>query len=159
MPSKQLSNNKSNINMNTITLLVITVIVSALVIILHYSMYTWTQELEKQGCECSDMWHRNIVHWLALILLILIPVNIMIQYFKIKNILINTYSTIVGLSFIAYICIVIDYIRKLKQLECECSEDWKREYGYIFSVIYISLIAIIIFSGILGGLFIKSKLK
>ena len=144
MPSKQLSNNKSNININTITLLVITVFVSALVIILHYSMYTWTQELEKQGCECSDMWHRNIVHWLALILLILIPVN---------------NSTIVGLSFIAYICIVIDYIRKLKQLECECSEDWKREYGYIFSVIYISLIAIIIFSGILGGLFIKSKLK
>lgn len=144
-------------NINAITFIIISIIITALVIVLHYSMHTWTKELEKQGCECSDMWHRNIVHWLALIFLILIPINIMIRYFKINNIFTNMYSIIIGVTFITYICIIIDYIRKLKELECQCSESWKREYGYIFSIIYISLLAIVLFSIIMGGLMISSK--
>ena len=157
-PSKKSTNNDSLVsNINIVTFFVITVIIAVLVIILHFSMYTWTKELEKQGCDCSDMWHRKVIHWLALIFLILIPINIMIRYFKSNNNMIKFLSVIMSLGFITYICIVIDYIRKLKQLECQCSEDWKREYGYIFSIIYISLIAVSLFSIILGVLFSTSK--
>ena len=163
MPSKKSTPSKTQTvdslmsNINITTVFVITVIISILVIILHFSMYTWTKELEKQGCDCSDMWHRKVIHWLALIFLLFIPINIMIRYFKSDNNIIKILSGIMSLGFITYICIVIDYIRKLKQLECQCSEDWKREFGYIFSIIYISLIAVSLFSIILGVLLVKFK--
>ena len=156
-PSKTQTVDSLMSSINITTVFVITVIISVLVIILHFSMYTWTQELEKQGCDCSDMWHRKVIHWLALIFLLFIPINIMIRYFKSDNNIIKILSGIMSLGFITYICIVIDYIRKLKQLECQCSEDWKREFGYIFSIIQISLMAISLFSIILGVLLVTTK--
>ena len=156
-PSKTQTVDSLMSSINITTVFVITVIISVLVIILHFSMYTWTQELEKQGCDCSDMWHRKVIHWLALIFLLFIPINIMIRYFKSDNNIIKILSSITSLGFITYICIIIDYIRKLKQLECQCSEDWKREFGYIFSIIQISLMAISLFSIILGVLLVTTK--
>ena len=44
-----------------------------------------TEELEKTGCECSDLWHRNIIHWIALILVIIIPINILIILTKLST--------------------------------------------------------------------------
>jgi hypothetical protein len=45
---------------------------------------------------------------------------------------------------------------KLKDKNCECSEDWKREYGYIFTIVYISLLLLvllfIIIIGLIGGI-------
>ena len=148
-------NNSLNSNINIITFFIVYTIVITLVLILHYAMFTWTQELEKQGCECSDMWHRKVVHWLALVFLIVVPLNIILKHFKIQNMLINIYSSIVGFAFITYILTTFDYIRKLKKLECECSEDWKREYGYIFSIIYISFFAILILSALMAIIFTK----
>ena len=151
--------NKLESNMNMIAMFIITVIITVLVIILHFSMYTWTEELEKQGCECSNMWHRKVVHWLALLFLILIPVNILVRYFKFQNNAIKIFATLIALTSVTYICVIIDYIRKLKQLGCECSESWKREYGYIFSIIYICFFSIFLFSAIIAGLLLTSKLK
>ena len=45
---------------------------------------------------------------------------------------------------------IFDYITKLKKLECECSESWKREYGYIGSIVYIGYFGLILLLLILG---------
>lgn len=163
-PSKKSSNNETyNNKLSTTTDMVafgvITIIITVLVIILHYSMHTWTKELENQGCECSNIWHRKIINWLALIFLIFIPINILIRYLKFKNSFIQIFSSLMGFAFITYIFIIIDYIRKLKHLGCKCSENWKREYSYIFSITYISFLSIFLFSAIIAGLFIKLNNK
>tara|TARA_B100001758_G_scaffold125409_1_gene107939 strand:+ start:2845 stop:3357 length:513 start_codon:yes stop_codon:yes gene_type:complete len=134
---------------NVATLIIISIIV-ILVLVLHYSMYTWTEELEKTGCECSDLWHRNIIHWIALILVIIIPINILIQIYKVKSSLLIPYRFILVVLQVFYIAMIFDYITKLKKLECECSESWKREYGYIGSIVYIGYFGLILLLLILG---------
>ncbi len=134
---------------NVATLIIISIIV-ILVLVLHYSMYTWTEELEKTGCECSDLWHRNIIHWIALVLVIIIPINILIQIYKVKSSLLIPYRFILVVLQVFYIAMIFDYITKLKKLECECSESWKREYGYIGSIVYIGYFGLILLLLILG---------
>lgn len=149
------SANPTNPNFNlgfgtNVAVLLILLIIAILVIVLHYSMYTWTEELEKTGCECSDLWHRNIIHWIALILMIIIPINILIKIYKIKSHLLIPYSFILVVLQLFYIAMIFDYITKLKKLECECSESWKREYGYIGSIVYFCYFGLILLLLILG---------
>ena len=147
--------NPTNPNFNlgfgtNVAVFLIALIIAILVIVLHYSMYTWTEELEKTGCECSDLWHRNIIHWIALVLIIIIPINIVIQIYKIKSQLLIPYTFILFVLQISYIVMIFDYITKLKKLQCECSESWKREYGYIGSIVYFCYFGLILLLLILG---------
>ena len=150
MNKNKLLNSNFESGFANFTLLIVSLIIFIIVIILHYSMYTWTEELEKTGCECSDLWHRNIIHWIALILVIIIPINIVIQIYKVKSQLLIPYSFILIILQVFYIAMIFDYITKLKKLECECSESWKREYGYIGSIVYIGYFGLILLLLILG---------
>lgn len=149
MNKNKLLNSNFESGFANFTLLIVSLIIFIIVIILHYSMYTWTEELEKTGCECSNLWQRNIIHWIALIMLIIIPINMLLRFAKIKMELLIPYSFILVILQIFYISIIFDYITKLKKLECECSESWKREYGYIGSIVYIGYLGLILLIGIL----------
>lgn len=147
--------NPTNPNFNlgfgaNVAVFIVVLIIIVLVLVLHYAMYTWTEELEKTGCECSDLWHRNIIHWIALILVIIIPINVVIQIYKVKSPLLIPYSFILIILQVFYIAMIFDYITKLKKLECECSESWKREYGYIGSIVYIGYFGLLLLLLILG---------
>lgn len=147
--------NPTNPNFNlgfgaNVAAFIVVLIIVVLVLVLHYAMYTWTEELEKTGCECSDLWHRNIIHWIALILVIIIPINVVIQIYKVKSPLLIPYSFILVVLQVFYIAMIFDYITKLKKLECECSESWKREYGYIGSIVYIGYFGLLLLLLILG---------
>jgi len=149
------STNPANPNFNlgfgtNVAVFIVLLLIAVLVLVLHYSMYTWTEELEKTGCECSDLWHRNIIHWIALILVIIIPINILIQINKVKSKLLIPYSLILVVLQVFYIAMIFDYITKLKKLECECSESWKREYGYIGSIVYMGYFGLLLLLLILG---------
>ena len=138
--------------------LLIHLIVLVLVITLHVAMYMWTTELEKENCDCSDLWHRNLINIFSILLLILIPVNFYLRYknflpIKSFNLDLKTgYSIIVGGIGVFYMVIILDYVMKLKEKNCECSEDWKREYGYIFTIVYISLLLLMLLFIIIIGL-------
>ena len=149
MNKNKLLNSNFESGFANFTLLIVSLIIFIIVIILHYSMYTWTEELEKTGCECSNLWQRNIIHWIALIMLIIIPINMLLRFAKIKMELLIPYSFILVILQIFYISIIFDYITKLKKLECECSESWKRGYGYIGSIVYIGYLGLILLIGIL----------
>jgi hypothetical protein len=123
-------------------------------------MYIWTKELENKNCDCSDIIHRNIINYGSIVFFILLifnNINIITNGIFIKHsIYLSMLFTIVS---IIYISIIIDYIRKLKEKQCECSEDWKRKYGYICSIIYLilSVMALVIIGMflLLGGYPIK----
>ena len=127
---------------------IVFLIVAIIVLILHYAMYSWTTELEKAGCECSNLWHRNFIHIIALILMIVVVIKISLKIleqsslqFKYKDFTI--FFTPFVILMIIYIAIIYDYIAKLKVLQCECSENWKRDFGYISSIVYISIYSLI----------------
>jgi magnesium-transporting ATPase (P-type) len=151
--------------------IILALILLTFIVVLHYAMYTWTEELEKIGCECSNLWHRNIIHWLALVIVILTVTNISITLFSLFNnkvyYNINSFTLfyallrfIYAILFIIYIGLIYDYISKLKELQCKCSESWKREYGYISSIVYIvmySISALLLIFGIFAGLYTYYK--
>lgn len=138
---------KQSIGIYIIVIIIIALIIIPLTIILHYAMYTWTTELEKNGCECSNLWHRDFINILAIIIVIMIIIILIVIIFLNTKYnlssLISYLNFINGVIFFTYILIILDYISKLKALNCECSESWKREYGYIFSIVYISLYILI----------------
>lgn len=137
----------------------VSLIIITLVITLHWSMYTWTDALEKEGCECSDMWHRKVINVFAVILLSIVILNVVMTLLKVDHQVLKYIKSMGGLIILFYYIFIIDYVRKLKDKECECSDDWKREYGYMFSVIMLVIIVIgLVFTSI-GGLMTYELMK
>ena len=96
---------------------------------------------------------------MALILAIFV---VIIMLFRIANITSKAFKAFTVVVFIIglfYLAMVLDYITKLKTLECQCSESWKRDYGYIYSLVYIIYLSLVLVSGILFGIFIYLMLN
>lgn len=106
-------------------------------------MYMWTTKLEDEKCDCSNLWHRKTIKILSIgltisILLRMILITLIPNEFIKKGILIS--SPLISIGLIFYLFIILDYIYELKKRECKCSEDWKKDYGYIFSIVYLVML-------------------
>jgi hypothetical protein len=116
------------------------IIILITTIILHYALYTWTNNLKKLGCKCSSGTVRDVINMLALIFLLLIPyriVNYNDKYFS------AFFYRFIGFITITYFILVIYYINKLNNEACECSNNWKKNYSFITVIIFSSLILFI----------------
>ncbi len=114
---------------------------TVLLTILHYSMYTWTNTLTQIDCKCSDSVIRNILNAIALIFLIMIPYRI----YNYKDGFYQSYfKTFIFLLSIIYYSLIIYYIDKLNKTACECSDSWKKDYSFITSILFLSLIILLI---------------
>tara|TARA_B110000037_G_scaffold194274_1_gene229838 strand:+ start:118 stop:642 length:525 start_codon:yes stop_codon:yes gene_type:complete len=148
---------------------IINIILITLILVLHYAMYTWTEELEKTGCECSNLWHRNVIHWFGLVIVILNVIYWLIEFFNIDQkiyyrngsltLFAAPFSSLILILTVSYISIIFDYITKLKKLECHCSESWKRDYGYIGSIVYIASYSLGLLLFIIGMLMLLRIIK
>tara|TARA_B100001758_G_scaffold125409_1_gene107938 strand:+ start:2432 stop:2845 length:414 start_codon:yes stop_codon:yes gene_type:complete len=117
------------------------IIILIATIILHYAIYTWTNDLKKLGCKCSSGTVRDVINMLALIFLLLIPyriVNYNDKYFS------AFFYGFIRLITITYFILVIYYINKLNTEACECSNNWKKDYSFITVIIFSSLILFLI---------------
>ena len=116
------------------------IIILITTIILHYALYTWTNDLKKLGCKCSSGTVRDVINMLALIFLLLIPyriVNYNDKYFS------DFFYGFIRLITITYFILIIYYINKLNIEACECSNNWKKDYSFITAIIFSSLILFI----------------
>ena len=105
-----------------------------------FVLYTWVDTMEKDGCDCSNLWHKDYVKFGLMFLLaynifimIIINANPKMQF-------LNIFKFIGGFLTISYWAIVLDYVIKLKENACGCSEDWKREFAYIYSIVYFTFL-------------------
>ena len=116
------------------------IIILITTIILHYALYTWTNDLKQLGCKCSSGTVRDVINMLALIFLLLIPyriVNYNDKYFS------DFFYGFIRLITITYFILIIYYINKLNIEACECSNNWKKDYSFITAIIFSSLILFI----------------
>ena len=145
-----------------------------LVIILYVSIYLWLMELEKNGCECAKLWHYDYIKYMSILLLVTL---VFIFLFTIMSLLSKAYNVkipffkeiLITFGFIyitnsvlvlSYMGILLDYILKLKELQdCKCSEDWKRDYGYYYTIIYFTLIAFLISYFLIAGIYMYNLKK
>tara|TARA_Y100000389_G_scaffold204261_1_gene255941 strand:- start:5136 stop:5621 length:486 start_codon:yes stop_codon:yes gene_type:complete len=155
---------------------IVNLILLILVCILYISIYLWIEELKKQGCDCATLkWHTDFLRITSIILLVNTLLFNIVRFSIVKRFgllnflpkysyhLILTWALLTLPLGITYMAILLDYILKLKEKEnCKCSEDWKREYGYYFTIIYITYISLILIVGFftyLTYLFLNNNLS
>ena len=110
-------------------------------IILHYSLYTWTNDLKKIKCKCSEGTVRDVINMLALIFLLLIPyrmLNYKDKYFT------EFFNKFIRIITITYFILIIYYISKLNKEACLCSDNWRKDYSFITTIVFSSLILFIL---------------
>jgi hypothetical protein len=172
------ADNKKNINKeytkNPITgiLFSIIIIIHIVILMININASMWINKLEKIKCACSDSYMRSYIKYF---LYILIPISIfnivmnlylyfnnmdpssIYKYFSKTTLLVlNILNVIYVLYALINIVIAIIFINKLKELNCECSEDIRREVYWIYNIVMASLIcimfSIIILSFIFNGI-------
>ena len=107
--------------------------------ILHFAIFTLTKKLEKDDCKCSDMWHKNVLHVLSFIFIILTPFKI---YNKFNPIFNFPYKIIITIIAIFYYILIINFVHRLNYKTCQCSNDWKKYYSLYVSIFMLTLIFI-----------------
>ena len=137
--------------------LLFSLVLGLIALIINVNAILWVYKLEAiPECKCSDNWMRTYVKYY---LLVVIP-------FMIIMLLINAYLYSVGLgpnditsglytmfrmfyglvNFLGFINIIITiiFINRLKEMNCECSEDVRREIYFIYNIVLASFIGITI---------------
>jgi hypothetical protein len=109
-------------------------------IILHYSLYTWTNDLKKIKCKCSEGTVRDVINMLALIFLLLIPYRMLNYKDKYFTEFFYKFITIISIT---YFILIIYYISKLNKEACLCSDNWRKNYSFITTIIFGSLMLFI----------------
>jgi len=172
------ADNKKNINKeynkNPITdiLFSIIIVIHIVILMININASMWINKLEKIKCACRDSYMRSYIKYFLYILIPISIFNIVMNLYLYFNNMdasgINKYFSkttllvlnIVNVIFVLYalinIVIAIIFINKLKELNCECSEDIRREVYWIYNIVMASLIcimfSIIILSFIFNGI-------
>jgi len=68
-----------------------------------------------------------------------------------QPLIVNIISVILSVIVITINILAIQWIYRLEEISCKCSEDWKRDYIKYFLIVYFFIIIIQIFSYILFG--------
>jgi len=144
-------------------ILIASIVIGIIGIIINISALLWLQKLEELNCACSKHWMRNYIKYYLYIIIPIFFINLIINvYVYLSNmsinelnnndlfIFINTFSNIVSLFGFANIFIVIIFINRLKEINCECSEDIKREVYWIYNIILAAFICLTILLTLVG---------
>ena len=132
------------------------IILGLIAITINISAILWIYKLENIDCKCSNNWMRIYIKYYLLIIIPIMVITLFInvylyfnnlEYSDIKSNLLSLYFFIIGgFNIFGFLNIIISiiFINKLKEINCDCSEDIKREVYYIYNIIMASLICLTI---------------
>jgi len=130
------------------------IFIGLIALIINVYAIVWIYKLETIDCKCSNNWMRTYIkyylHAIIPIMSITLLINIYLYfndltYRDITNDLFTAYRVIAGfVNFFGLVNIIISiiFINELKKINCECSEDIKREVYFIYNIIMASIISI-----------------
>jgi|UniRef100_A0A6C0LV70 hypothetical protein len=140
-------------------------------LIINIFAIMWIFKLENIDCKCSNNWMRLYIKYYLLLIIPIICITLLINvylyfnnlvYSDITNSLFSLYKLFAGfVTIIGLINIIISiiFINRLKEINCECSEDIKREVYYIYNIVLASLICITIILFLMAVPLMLSKLN
>lgn len=113
-------------------------------VILQLLILNYLFKLEKTGCECAMDWRRNFVLFFMVLSLLYSVSALFIDRSAIP--ILQTVMVVLGL---VNVVVVLQYVHKLKEEKCACSESVYREvmmYVAIFNaIVYSALLSLLIF--------------
>ena len=134
----------------------ISIILLFIILLININASMWIAKLEKINCACSDSFMRNYIKYFLFIMIPAIIIQLLVAIYMFANninsiCMSNTMLMFIGFSrfifgifYIINICVAIIYINRLKELNCECSEDIRREVYWIYNIILASIFCILI---------------
>ena len=146
------------------TSILFSIVMWIIALIINVYALVWIMKLEAiPECKCSDNWMRLYIkyflHVYIPILIISIILYVYLYSFGLGPNDLNNNSVfvayrmfvgIVGLFGFANMIIAIIFINRLKEINCECSEDIKREIYFIYNIVLASFMAVIILLGLIA---------
>ena len=136
--------------------LIFNIILGLIGISINISAILWIYKLENIDCKCSNNWMRIYIKYYLHVIIPIMVISLFIHvylyvnnmvYTDIKSNLLSLYLFIIGgFNIFGFLNIIISiiFINKLKEINCDCSEDIKREVYYIYNIIMASLICLTI---------------
>lgn len=146
-------------------IMVINVIVGIVILIINVYAILWINKLDTINCACSESYMRTYIKYYLYVFIPMIVIDILFSIYMLtsnvsildlaNNTAYNIYRAIRAvftIFSIINIFIVIMFINKLKEINCECSEDIVREVYWIYNIVlacYISILLLMVLVGIL----------
>lgn len=117
----------------------------AVIINVYILMYLFN--LEKIGCKCAMNWRRTFIMFF-IVFSVILSIASLFSYDILSSAVVMALFTIAS---IANVVIILQYIRILKEEQCNCSEGLAREIMHIIAILYaffyVLLFIILIFTG------------
>lgn len=115
-------------------------------IIVNIIILNYVLNLEKDNCNCSHNWKRDVVKVTAGILIVLSLVIIILNLANLKvysNVLIALLYIVYIIVSIAHLCVTFMYYMDLNSEDnCECSQNWMK-HALIYPIIVL-LVSVVI---------------
>jgi hypothetical protein len=117
---------------------------------INISALMWVNKLEEINCACSEHWMRTYIKYYLYVLIPLSIINAILTIYRFNSPNYNAtfyyyyriFTFIFGFFGFMNIFIAIIFINKLKEINCVCSEDIKREVYWIYNIILLAIISI-----------------
>lgn len=156
---QQLQVNNDN---NLISVLVIAGIIDIIIIIINVFALMWIHHLEAVSCTCSENWKRDYIKYFLYAFFVMLILRILVFLFTGQSIL-RQNMLLTSIMFLYYafsivnIFVSIIYISELKNTNCTCSEDVRREVYFYYNIVRLALFGIMILL-VLGGMLLISNI-
>ena len=153
-------------NYNMLGAIAMLIVFTIPIIIIYSLTLQWIDKLEKTNCSCSEGSQRDFIKYYLYAYLVLIGLTVVIaiisvfvefssmKFFKVFRPFISLIRTLMAILSIANIIVSIIYISKLKEIDCKCSEDIRREIYYIWSIISLVVNAVVFLFMIIAAVWI-----
>jgi hypothetical protein len=136
---------------------IVAIVFGSIGLIINVYALVWIMKLEAiPECKCSDTWMRLYIKYFLYIYIPVLIISMLLNIYLYSSGLFATdltsgifvayraFAGFVALFGFANMIIAILFISKLKEINCECSEDIKREIYFIYNIIMASFIALAI---------------
>jgi hypothetical protein len=127
------------------------IIIGLVIIFLFFMTYSYIEKLERIGCPCSEHPYRNFIKGFSVFAIIYFLVTMFIPasaVFKtvgpIGSVLYMAFNFVFVILVILYFYLCIQYTHHLIKEKCKCSEDYRREALYYWSIIHMALLVVLI---------------
>ena len=134
---------------NTIrNFLILNVIIGIVILVINVYAILWIHKLDTINCACSESYMRTYIKYYLYVSIPFICIDILMSLYLLtsntsildlaNNTLYNIYRNIravFSIFTIVNMVIVIIFINKLKEINCECSEDIVREVYWIYNIV------------------------
>ena len=144
------------------TSLLFAIVIGLIALVINVYAIIWIYKLETIDCKCSNSWMRLYIKYYLHVLIPVMSISLLINtylyindltYRDISSDLFSFYRLFTGIvNFLGFLNIIISiiFINKLKEINCECSEDIKREVYFIYNIVLASIISLIILFAIMS---------